>query len=72
MGISSNKWLNLIIFFVVVFIATSLALMLLSFKRNKNGVLKATFDIANATVTTAPTQPNLPGGQPGQPNQPGY
>jgi len=67
MGISSNKWLNLIIFFVVVFVAASLALMLVSIKRNKNGVLKPTWDLGNALVTksaTAPASPNQ--GQAGQ------
>lgn len=66
MDIVKNKWLNLLIMFFVIFIAVIAAVSVLSFKRNKNGVLKATLDISNATVTASPSnQPSTPNG-PGQ------
>ena len=51
MEITKNKWLNLAIFFVVVLLAVIVALLVVSFKNNKDGVLKATLDLGSAKST---------------------
>ncbi len=48
MEITKNKWLNLAIFFVVVLLGVIVALLVVSFKNNKEGVLKATLDLGSA------------------------
>jgi len=48
MEITKNKWLNLAIFFVAVLAAVIVALLVVSFKNNKEGVLKATLDLGSA------------------------
>ena len=58
MEITKNKWLNLTIFFVVVLLAVIVALLVVSFKNNDKGVLKATLDIGNAK-STKPAAANL-------------
>ena len=55
MEITKNKWLNLLIVFIVIMVAVIAAVSLLSFKQNSAGVLKATLNLGSATTPAAAT-----------------